>query len=336
LETLEHKAAGHIRDILAFAIEHSDHHQALVVFDERSELSALLAAAYRRCLPKARFVDFDAGTPEDVLEAFTHLNPADLVVLVQSTNFRLETFRIRVELFKRGMKVIEHPHLGRMTGAESARYVDALAYDPDYYRGVGHRLRARLDQAVRAVVDSGGERLVFSSSFESSKLNVGDYREMKNIGGQFPIGEVFTEAKDPTCVNGAVRIFAFADLLFRVNQPLTPITLTIEKGRVVGTANSTPDFEAVLESIKADEGQVWIRELGFGMNRAFTKERTVSDVGTYERVCGVHLSMGAKHAVYQKPGFHRRDGRHHVDVFVAVESVVVDDVNIFENGQWTA
>ena len=46
------------------------------------------------------------------------------------------------------------------------------------------------------MVDSGGEQLVFASPFESAKLNIGDYSGMNNIGGQFPLGEVFTEAQD--------------------------------------------------------------------------------------------------------------------------------------------
>ena len=83
-----------------------------------------------------------------------------------------------------------------MPGPEGLIYIDALAYDSDYLRGVGAALKERLDQAQRCVIHSGGEQLVFSSGFETARLNVGDYREMKNVGGQFPIGEVFTESAD--------------------------------------------------------------------------------------------------------------------------------------------
>jgi len=73
--------------------------------------------------------------------------------------------------------------------------------------------------------------------------------------------------------------------------------------------DSTPAFDTVLANIRADEGEVWVRELGFGLNRAFTQERTVSDIGTYERMCGIHLSLGAKHGSYNKPNFKRKDTR---------------------------
>lgn len=327
-------AEKHLRDILSIAIEHAHPESAVVVFDTRCALAVALTAAYHRCLPHARFIDFDAVSPAFILAAFEPLIAADLVVLIQSTNFRLEAFRIRVELFKRALKVVEHPHLGRMPGDESLHYIDSLAYDPGYFRGVGNALKTRIDRAPGGVVDSGGERLVFGCPFEPAKLNVGDYSEMKNIGGQFPIGEVFTEAQDLEAVNGRVRIAVFGDTTFSVNKPDQPITLVIEKGRVVAALDTTAEFEKVLANIRADEGEIWVRELGFGMNRAFTKDRMVSDIGTYERMCGIHLSLGAKHGVYTKPNIRRADARHHVDVFAVTESVMLDDEIVYRDGTW--
>jgi aminopeptidase len=327
-------AEKHLRDILSMAIVHAHPESAVVVFDTRCALAVALTAAYRRCLPHARFIDFDAASPAFILAAFEPLIAADLVVLIQSTNFRLEAFRIRVELFKRALKVVEHPHLGRMPGDESLYYIDSLAYDPAYFRGVGNALKERIDRARGGVVDSGGERLVFGCPFEPAKLNVGDYSEMKNIGGQFPIGEVFTEAQDLEAVNGRVRIAVFGDTSFSVNKPDKPITLVIEKGRVVAALNATAEFEKVLANIRADEGEVWVRELGFGMNCAFTKDRMVSDIGTYERMCGIHLSLGAKHGVYTKPNIRRADAKHHVDVFAVTETVMLGDEVVYRNGLW--
>ena len=334
MDTRTDTAQKHVRDILSMAMEYSDKHAAVVVSDARCELALVLTEAYRRCLPQAKHIDFDAVPPQDVLAAFKPLAPSDLVVLIQSTSFRLEAFRIRVELFNRSLKVIEHPHLSRMQGVEAQHYVDSLAYDAEYYRGVGHALKGRIDRARFGVLDSGGERLDFSSGFEPAKLNVGDYAHMKNVGGQFPIGEVFTEALDLEAVNGRVRVFAFGDTSFSVNKPEKPITLVVHKGRVTNAIDSTPEFEQVLDNIRADEGEVWLRELGFGMNRALTQTRIVSDVGTYERMCGVHLSLGAKHAVYKKPNFTRSAARHHVDVFAVTESVSLDEAIVYQHGAW--
>jgi len=328
-------AAAHLRDVLAIAIEHGPAQRALVVYDMRTGLARALVEAYRRNLPDADFLDFDSVDPAEVLVRFRQLAAKDLVVLVQSTNFRLEAFRIRVELFKLGLKVVEHVHLSRMPGIQGEHYIAALAYDPAYFRGVGRALKVRIDAAPQARVCSGGDELVFASPLEPAKLNVGDYSEMHNVGGQFPIGEVFTEALDLEAVNGRAQIHVFGDTSYLSNRPATPVTIIVERGRVVGTENATPEFQRVLDIIRADEGEVWVRELGFGMNRAFTRERRVDDIGTYERMCGIHLSLGAKHGVYPKPGFKRKDARYHIDVFVVTDAVYLGDEQVYADGAWT-
>ena len=333
-ESTTELATKHVADILTLAFEYTPAQRAVVVFDKDCDLATTLTAAYRAFLKDATFVQFNAEDPDTVLRAFEPLESGDLVVLVQSTSFRLAAFRIRLELFRRGLKVLEHPHLARMLNQEPLIYIDALAYDPSYYRVVGAELKRRIDQTATVHVDSGGETLIYSNGLEPAKLNVGDYRAMKNVGGQYPIGEVFTESKELEAVNGRIRIACFGDTRYRVNQPEEPITLVIEKGRIVETLGTTPEFEAVLDNIRSDEGEVLVRELGFGMNRALTRTRVVSDIGTYERMCGIHLSIGSKHASYNKPGIRKRSARHHVDVFAATESVRLDDEVVFKNNAW--
>ena len=327
-------AEKNVRDLLALALGHAPPQVALVVHDTGCELTLLLAQAYRSALPDAQVIDFGTVEPDDVLAAFATLAPHDLVVLIQSSSFRLEAYRIRIELFKRELKVIEHVHLSRMLGEQARYYIEALAYDPAYYRGVGLALKERIDRAGSARLDSGGEQLVFGGPLEQAKLNIGDYTGMKNIGGQFPIGEVFTEAQDLEAVNGRVRIFVFGDTAFMVNRPLQPITLVIERGRLVDVIDTTPEFDAVLALIRAAEGEVWLREFGFGMNRALSPTQMVADIGTFERMCGIHLSLGAKHGVYQKPQFKRKDARFHVDVFAVTEAVYLDDDLVYADGGW--
>ena len=327
-------AQEHIRAMLLHSLRHEAGQRAVVVADDESDLARLVAAAYRACLPDALHLRFDAAAPERILQAFAELQHGDLVVLIQSSSFRLGAFRIRVELFKRGLKVIEHPHLARMQPSEYGTYIDALAYDPAYYRGIGAELRRRIDSASSAEVDSGGALLRYDCAFEPAKLNVGDYSALSNVGGQFPIGEVFTEAVDLERVHGKVRIFVFGDTEFRVNVPAAPITLCIEHGKVVKIIDSTPDFDQVVLQIEATE-PLWIRELGFGMNRALTAERRVSDIGTYERMCGIHLSLGAKHGVFDKPALRRRHTKYHVDVFAITHAVRLDGYDVYRDGKWT-
>lgn len=326
---------AHLRGILDQAIEHDSARAAVVVWDGASDLSRALAGAYRTCLPEARFLEFDSARAAEILAAFDALDPGDLVVLIQSTSFRLDAFRIRIELFRRSLRVIEHPHLGRLEGPEQLVYLDALRYDRDYYRTVGRALQARIDAASTCVVESGGAALHFPAGLEPAKVNIGDYTGMRNIGGQFPIGEVFTESRDLAAVHGSVRIAFFGGPDFTVRRPPQPITLLVEGGLVVDAQDSVPAFDGVLAAIRADEGQVRLRELGFGLNRAMSADRVVRDIGTFERMCGVHLSLGAKHAVYSKPGISKRAARHHVDVFVDVRGVQLDGVEVFRDGAWS-
>ncbi|MBI2550948.1 hypothetical protein HYV73_01220 [Candidatus Uhrbacteria bacterium] len=330
---LSHTLEKNLRDTLTHCFSHQPPARALVVFDRHSPLSTLLSDAYHAVIPDAIMMDFYAATPDQVRAAIDTLSPGDLVVLVQSSSFRLNEFRFRLELFNRKLAAIEHAHLGRMPVKDEATMVDALAYDPVYYRTVGPALKEKIDKAKHIVVACEGTELVYDGPFESAKLNIGDYTGMKNRGGQFPIGEVFSEPTDLTGVNGRVKLFAFGNDKFLVQVLETPVEVVIEKGLIVDVINPPPSFTAVLDQIKTEE-QLWVRELGFGMNRALTRHRTLIDVGSYERMCGIHMSLGHKHTIYAKPGFPKRSSRFHVDVFVDVTDVTIDGETVFQNGAY--
>ena len=73
-----------------------------------------------------------------------------------------------------------------------------------------------------------------------------------------------------------------------------------------------------------------VRELGMGLNRAITTATPLSDVNFYERKIGVHLSLGKKHGIYGKKLPKTEIQRFHIDVFIALESIYIDETNIFE------
>ncbi|MDB4994695.1 MAG: hypothetical protein JWM74_2127 [Myxococcaceae bacterium] len=327
-------ALRNVKDTLALAMEHDAARPAVIVADEASELARALLTAYREALPRASVVLYDAAAPETVQVALAALVSGDLAVLVQSEVFRVPNFRIRVELFQRGIKVIEHANLGRMSTDQIAHYVAALAYDPAYYRGVGHPLKARMDAAQSCRVESGADVLRYDCPLEIAKLNIGDFANLKNFGSQFPIGEVFTEARDLESVSGRTSLYAFNDTQMRLNIPDAPITIVVERGRIIDAIHSTDEFDRVLSAIRKDEGAVWLRELGFGMNRAFSRDHRVNDVAAFERACGVHLSLGARHGSYKKPHLNHREVRYHVDTFVVTDRVWLDEELVFDHGAW--
>ncbi len=325
---------NNVRHIIEDAIRVPLDHRVLVVFDEQSPLARTLTAGYRAILTNMIELNFDTTTPEVIRATIDTLSPGDLVILIQSTSFRLNEFRFRLELYDRKLAVIEHPHLGRMPEAEHQTYCDSLAYDKTYYHTVGHALKERIDRATQIVVACEGTELVYDGPFESGKLNIGDYTGMKNIGGQFPIGEVFTEPSDLANVNGTVKFFAYADADFHVIAPPEPVLVRIEHGMIVDAPTAPASFVRVIDQIREDE-PLWVRELGFGMNRALTRHRRLTDIGSYERMCGVHLSIGRKHTIYTKEGFPKRSSRYHVDVFADVTTVTIDGECVYNDGVYT-
>ena len=329
-EELIARAAVHVRAIITQAIELAESEEALVIYDTQNGLTNILTAAYRAALPKATFLDFDTMSKEETILAIDRMKERDLVVLIQSSNFRLDDFRIRLHLFKQKFKVIEHNHLYRNSEAVWDVYIEALAYDPDWYRGLGRRLQSKLTSTQELKIEALGATLTVTGGLESPKPNLGDYAGMENIGGTFPIGEVFTESLDFSKMSGSFYVYAFAGSDFSVNMH-EPFRVDVEEGVVVSWGDNAPkNFAAIVEEIRMSERPV-IREIGFGLNRAITKERYLEDITAFERILGMHLSMGEKHSVYKKEGITTHKARYHVDLFPVVEQATADGTVIFKD-----
>ena len=310
--------------------------KALVIFDSGYGLTDIIKNAYEVALPEAQFVDFATLSKESALALFDALSPRDLVVLIQTDNFRLNEFRIRLHLFEKKLKVIEHLHLIRNDESQWDTYVDSLAYDTSWYPVMGPLLKEKLDNCKTLRFVSQGKELVCEGGLEEAKLNIGDYTGMDNIGGTFPIGEVFTEAKDLATLHGDIYIYAFADKEFKM-QMYEPFLITVKDGIVVSCADDAPPFfREVLEVVKEYERPI-IRELGFGLNRAITKEKPLADITAFERIAGIHFSLGEKHSVYKKEGITTNKTKFHIDIFPLVDEVWADETLLFtKEGGYTA
>ena len=332
-EDLVKLATKHIEDIVTIAIGHIPTENALVVYDTNNGLTDILTSAYRRVLPNARFIDFDKVNKEEIINSFDEMKENDLVVLVQSSSFLLNAFRIRLHLFNKKLKVIEHMHLYRNSEDVWDVYINSLEYDPFWYRTVGPSLKTKLEPVKELIIKSGECVLTVTGGLESPKLNIGDYTGMENIGGTFPIGEVFTEAKDITKMNGSVMIYAFADKNFDLKTH-EPFRVDVKDGLIVSWDDNAPkSFSEIIEMVKEVERPI-IREIGFGLNRAITRERYLQDITAFERILGMHLSLGEKHGTYKKDGIVVHKSKFHIDLFPVVDSVTADGKIIFENGKY--
>ena len=333
IERLTALATQNVSDIVEHAIEHTSIHQALVIYDTEDGLTRIITEAYRRALPNAQFINFATQTKDVLMTTFAKLSPKDLVVLIQTSNFRLDEFRIRLHLFSLGLKVIEHLHLYRNSEETWETYVNALAYDKEWYRTMGPKLKARLETTYTLRRKAGTAELTITGGVEVPKLNIGDYTGMENIGGTFPIGEVFTEAKDFTKMNGSLHVYAFAGADFHINMH-EPFQIDIKEGLIVGWAKDAPQaFIDVVALVKSYERPL-IREIGFGLNRAITREHYLKDITAFERIYGMHFSLGEKHSVYKKEGITTHKTKFHVDLFPVVDTVLADGVPIFKNNTY--
>lgn len=332
-QSLVHEAMKNVGDIVSVAIEHTDDHRALVVYDTESGLSNILLAAYKNVLPEATFIDFNTRSKEEIVATFDALSPRDLVVLIQSTDFRLNEFRIRIYLFQKKLKVIDHLHLSRNTEDSWLTYINALAYDASWYRGVGQKLKSVLESAKELRIFCRDSEFLITGGLEIPKLNIGDYSGFENIGGTFPIGEVFTEAKNLLSTRGSLYIDAFAGIDFHIVMH-EPFRIDIVDGLVTGWGENTPQsFVDVVHQVQTNERAI-IREIGFGMNRAITREHYLNDITAFERILGLHVSLGEKHTVYKKEGIKADKTRYHVDLFPVVDRVTADGVTIFAQGTY--
>ena len=333
-KTLVEQAEQNIADILKYSIKYDVNcQQALVVFDTQTNLSEILTNAYKQSLPEGRFVDFDSVNQEELIIMFDSLEPQDLVVLIQSSNFRLNEFRIRLNLFARGLKVIEHMHLYRNPLATESVYIDSLAYDQKYLIEQSSTINQALTEAKSLYIEYNRNSCFIDSPLEIPKLNIGQYEGMTNIGGTYPIGEVFTESRVLEAVNGRISVYAFANSDFELELAPVPFTLDIEYGRITKWSKQTPSsFIEVLEKVKQTEDLV-IRELGFGINKAISKDPDylIKDITAFERVCGMHMSIGQKHSVYKKKDYPAHKARYHIDIFIQADLIQTDTIVIWED-----
>ncbi len=334
IQELQQTANANVADILKYALKHEPPARALVVYDTENELTNILTEAYRQALPDARFIDFNTHTKDEIIAEFDALSPRDLVVLIQSMDFRLNEFRIRIYLFQKKLKVIDHQHLYRNTPDSWLTYINALAYEPEWYRGVGTRLKSVLDTTKELRIICRDSALTITDSLEPAKLNVGDYTGMENIGGTLPIGEVFTEAKDLIKMNGSIHVYAFAGTDFHINMH-EPFRVDIKDGLVTGWGENAPQSFADVVSQVASHERPIIREIGFGLNRAITREHYLKDITAFERILGMHFSLGEKHTVFKKQGITADKTRYHVDLFPIVDCVYADDAVIFDGKTYT-
>lgn len=256
-----------------------------------------------------------------------------IVILVQSTNFRLSTFRIRLELFHRWVHVIEHNHLAYIPDNQFETFARSLEYRTPEYTSLEASFASMLENAKTIEIISPLWNNLSFWSVEKIRGNTGNYTNVINKWGTFPIGEVFTEARDLDSVNGTCLVDTFPNLDFSI-EVVEPFELVIKDWRVLRSENFPEKFQRLYDLIVQFEWEVRVRELGFGLNPAISTTTPLKDINFHERKLWIHLSLWKKHGIYGKKLPKTELQRFHIDVFLDIEKVCIDGKNIYQDNCW--
>ncbi|MEI7510856.1 MAG: hypothetical protein WCJ84_01720 [Candidatus Peregrinibacteria bacterium] len=335
MDSLPEKFLCVTADILKKQLGVADEPQILI-FDRQSPLSNLLANAYVQNMPKAEIINFDEWDPQEITQKLLVLPAGATVILVQSRDFRLDDFRIRLKLFNNGVGCLEHTHLQYFYPEQYETYADALVFRGEYYKNLGIRLAEKIENSLETKIFSRDGSVLSFGKMEKCQVNHGLFSEQKNRGGGAICGEVFSEALDFSTVNGEMMVSCYPDKDLRI-VVCKPFRVRIEKSMLHCDDPLCPqDFrENILERItREEEGEVMVREAGFGLNPAISIKTPLADVNAFERMAGFHLSLGKKHNIYRQKIHKKIVQRYHIDIFADLERIEVDRVCVFEKGRY--
>jgi hypothetical protein len=153
---LINRAKEYVRNILYDSLHIQPSERLYILYDEDVELTQIITAAYADMVNEhsnIEFTNFNHHTADDILDHLTTLKANDCVILIQSQQFRLNEYRLRLELFKRNIKTIEHVHLNIIKNDEYKNYVESLAFSPVNYRDLALRIKDKLDKCQHVLVN---------------------------------------------------------------------------------------------------------------------------------------------------------------------------------------
>lgn len=310
--------------------------KVVLVYDTDSKLSKILWEAYSKNLNNlgeynTEIIIFWEIEKNILKEKLMNLEKDSTVILVQSTNFRLDDFRLRLNLKNQWVWCIEHNHLWYIKDEEIETYANAIEYRTPFYVKLSNNLKQKFDKADKVeFVSKNWNKLIASWGFEDMKQNTGNFWD-RIRAGSFPIWENFTEIKDFSKLNWKISIRAYPNFNFEVQFPEI-FDIEIKESKIINYSKNTPkEFIDIIEKIKSSEDwECFVRELGFGLNPWITWEKTLNDVNACERIMWFHMSMWKKHQIYRKKFSRKITQRYHIDIFTDIDYILIDWEKIFE------
>ena len=311
----------------------------LILFDTKTDLSQVLKDAYYNAVTQLGHsvdaYDFYKFEEQDLInDIYEHYVKGDVVIMLQSSSYRVSKFRWRNELCQRGLKVLEHGHLHKIQENEIETFFNSLTYDYQHQKEITDYLEEKINLCKNITfINQDGSKLEYSGPMDKCIRNIGEFEEQTNWGSRFPIGELISESLDLSTLNGDMQVYAFPNL-DQFTEFTHPFTCRVEGGFVI-SHNGPKCFDDVFQLIKTEhpEGKVYVRELGIGLNRYIKRNQRLGDPIAYERQEGLHFSLGMKHGIYAKklwPKYGKKfNQRFHIDVYVNIDKILIDDILVY-------
>lgn len=330
----------HAKNMLVHNYKITSENKVLLIFDTETELSPMLRDAFESACEQLsielEILEFYSSQPEDIVTNInSNYKENDLIILAQSSSFRVSKFRWRNELCAKGLKVLEFSHLNRIKLDEYNTYIDSLTYDYPHFEKLNAKLVPMIEKAQNiTIISENGSKAMYEGQMDKIILNDGNFEGHTNYGSKFPIGEIVSEALDLSTLNGEIEVYAFPNLNIET-QFTEPFTITIENG-LVTKHNGPKEFEEIIKMIKTEhpEEKVYVREFGVGTNRHIPRMSRLGDPIAYERQEGLHFSLGMKHGIYEKklwPKYGKKFyQRYHIDVYVNMDKMFIDSELVYE------
>jgi len=335
------KATKNIKDILITNYKIKNKDKIILVFDEKSTLSSILKEASKNAIKELKneseFLDFYSYEDSNEIAeyVFNNTKKEDIIIIIQSTSFRVSKYRWRNELCNRGLKVVEFGHLNKVCENEIPVYIKSLDCDFEHYKKITSKIIPLIDKAKEIkFVSMDNSVLKYEGKMDRCIKNSGELWEQTNWTTRFPIGEIISESLDLSTLNGLAQIYAFPETKNITTQYVEPFSCTIKNGLLVNH-NGPKEFGEIIEMIKTEneEKEVFVRELGLGLNRGIKRFDVLSEPMAYERHEGLHFSIGMKHGMYQKklwPKYGKKFyQRYHIDIYINVKEIFIDDELIY-------
>lgn len=303
-----------------------------VVYDDHSPLARLITQDIQNSELPIEYLAYSHEKQQEIREKILNLPEKTVVVMIQSTRFRLSPFRFRLDLFEKNLYCLELPHLQYIPEEEHRTFLQSLQYE-DYT--VYERYLSPILQTENTYITSSQGNICVFGPTENIVSNDMEWHSRDNKGGTLPAGEVFTECKDLSSVNGVIDVIGFPHFSFAVEFLKTPCSLTITNGKIESFSHAPESMKEVLQTIQDAEGEILVREIGMGLNKHITIKHPIRDINACERMMGYHLSLGKKHTHFRKKLSSKEIQKYHIDFIIDVENCSSESGKpVFKNGEF--